>query len=256
MENKTVTIQLVAPSAPIYDGTAKLVTVQQNPTDFFQDLPAVEYCCADGCINAGEHTARLTYGDVTAEAKFTIAVQLLPTAVLSAEGGEYTGSAHAPTVVVEGRTENTDYTVTFPEDMTNAGSKIITVTGAGNYAGTQELTYTITPIAPTAADFTFTPPLAVLIYDGSAKEASVAANEGLVGMGEVTVLYVDEQGSASESAPVNAGTYTVKISVAAGSNYAGAEDLTNTGWEFTIDKTDDLSTVMPSMHPHVAGAAG
>ena len=245
VENKTVTIQLVAPSAPIYDGTAKLVTVQQNPTDFFQDLPAVEYCCADGCINAGEHTARLTYGDVTAEAKFTIAVQLLPTAVLSAEGGEYTGSAHAPTVVVEGRTENTDYTVTFPEDMTNAGSKIITVTGAGNYAGTQELTYTITPIAPTAADFTFTPPLAVLIYDGSAKEASVAANEGLVGMGEVTVLYVDEQGSASESAPVNAGTYTVKISVAAGSNYAGAEDLTNTGWEFTIDKTDDLSTVMP-----------
>lgn len=48
-------------------------------------------------------------------------------------------------------TVSKDYTVTYPADATNAGEKKMTVTGHGNFGGTKELTYTITPctVVPT-----------------------------------------------------------------------------------------------------------
>ncbi len=43
--------------------------------------------------------------------------------------------------------EGTDYTVTWPEDVINPGTKIITITGTGNFAGTRTINYKITEAA-------------------------------------------------------------------------------------------------------------
>ena len=62
---------------------------------------------------------------------------------------QYTGSALTPVVIItDGSTklvENTDYTVTLPEGRINTGDYTITLIGIGDYSGTVEKTFTITP---------------------------------------------------------------------------------------------------------------
>ena len=93
--------------------------------------------------------------------------------------------------------------------------------------------------APAATDFTFTAP-SDLTYDGSAKEATVEVNPEVEGMGEVTVYYSSDDGESWDSAaPINAGTYTVGITVEEGDNYAATDEgeyLTDDDWTFTIAK--------------------
>ena len=48
--------------------------------------------------------------------------------------------------------------------------------------------------------------------------------------------YYDADGNKLDSAPVVPGTYTVKIDVTAGTNYAAVTDLTADSWKFSIDK--------------------
>ena len=59
----------------------------------------------------------------------------------------YDGKEQIPTVTVKigdkTLTENTDYTVTWPSDCKNAGTKTITVTFKGNYSGTAQVDYKI-----------------------------------------------------------------------------------------------------------------
>lgn len=63
-----------------------------------------------------------------------------------------------------------DYTLTYPADTTNVGEKKITVTGLGNFGGTKELIYTITPC-------TLKPTIVLsetdYIYDGNEKKPTV-----------------------------------------------------------------------------------
>lgn len=65
-----VTITLNTPEDLTYNSTAKSVTVTQNPEDVFTDIPAVTY--EGNRIDAGRHTASLTYGEKTATLTFTI----------------------------------------------------------------------------------------------------------------------------------------------------------------------------------------
>ncbi len=51
-------------------------------------------------------------------------------------------------------------------------------------------------------------------------------------MGEATVKYYDKDGK--EAVPENAGTYTVKITVTEGANYAAVTELTADLWTFTV----------------------
>lgn len=83
----------------------------------------------------------------------------------------------------------------------------------------------------TASDFTFAAP-ADLVYNGSAKAAAVTAAPS--GVGEITVKYYDKSGKSLASAPVNAGTYIVKIDVAEGNEYNAISDVTASQWKFTI----------------------
>ena len=138
---------------------------------------------------------------------------------------------------------------------TNAGYQTVTAnfsTNNSNYNAPPGMTATLTinKATPQASDFAFTPPSA-LVYDGTQKTASVVTNltGGKTGMGTITVKYYSGTTQLS-SAPKDAGTYTVKIDVAAGTNYNAATNLTASSWTFTIAKAtpqaSDFAYTAPS----------
>ena len=106
--------------------------------------------------NAGSYTVTARFEEstnataCTATANFTIHPKGLVADDFTLSDTEFTynGSEQKPTVsVAEGSNlaEGTDYTVTYPEASTNAGSYTVTVNGQGNYTGTVELSYKINP---------------------------------------------------------------------------------------------------------------
>lgn len=106
--------------------------------------------------NAGSYTVTATFAatenatECTATANFTIHPKGLVADDFTLSDTEFTynGSEQKPTVsVAEGSNlaEGTDYTVTYPEASTNAGSYTVKVMGQGNYTGTVELSYKINP---------------------------------------------------------------------------------------------------------------
>ena len=74
-----------------------------------------------------------------------------------------------------------------------------------------------------AIDFTFTAP-SDLVYNGSAKAATVTAKDGLIGIGSITLKYYKEN-IATATDPIEVGNYTVKINVDGGNNYNDVTDL-------------------------------
>lgn len=100
--------------------------------------------------------------------------------------------------------------------------------------------YSIEKATPTAENFSFTAPTD-LIYNGKAKTAAIVPNTGITGMGDVSVKY-GRDGREVQN-PTNAGTYTVKIVVIEGTNYATASELTAERWKFTIARNTTEPTV-------------
>ena len=92
------------------------------------------------------------------------------------------------------------------------------------------VTYEIQKADPAAKNFVFTVP-GSLTYDGTAKTADIETATNITGMGDVTVKYYQGE---TEVQPINAGDYKVKISVADGTNFNAASDLTYENWAFTI----------------------
>lgn len=87
------------------------------------------------------------------------------------------------------------------------------------------------------ADFIFTVPTdEELIYDGTAKDAKVSAVPEEL-QDKITVKYYNSEGMIVDKA-VDAGVYTVKIDVAATTNYGEVKNLTHPDWTFTIRKRD------------------
>ena len=89
--------------------------------------------------------------------------------VTAPEGSKYDGEEHKnkPTVT-DTKTdkvlvERTDYTLTYSEDVTNAGKVTVTVTGIGNYTGEFDVTYEITKRDVVLTSATDSKP-----YDGTA----------------------------------------------------------------------------------------
>ena len=70
--------------------------------------------------------------------------------------------------------EGTDYELTYSEDVINAGTVTVTITGIGNYNGTVDTSYEIKP-----KEYTVTTNTASKVYDGTALTASGKV-EGIV----------------------------------------------------------------------------
>ena len=87
-------------------------------------------------------------------------------------------------------------------------------------------------VDPTAEHFDFTPP-EKLTYDGQAKTAKVELKKAYTGAGAVTLKYYKDGTLVDEAK--EPGVYTVKITVADGTNFnATTDELTAAAWTFTI----------------------
>ena len=133
-----------------------------------------------------------------------------------------------------GLVENNDYTLTYPEDATNVGKKKITVTGHGNFGGTTELEYEITPSAQTPfIDLEL--PENGYVYDGTDKTPSVTVkvNGTVLTEGKDYELAYSNNRNAEDGA---------KVTVTAKGNY-GFEPIVR---YFSIAKADSMIDTEPA----------
>ena len=113
---------------------------------------------------------------------------------------------------------------------TDAGEYKASITVGGV---TASVAYTIEKATPKAEDFIFAAPTS-LTYDGNTKSPDIKWASGVSGMGKIGMWCYNEDGEFV--LPKDAGTYTVKINVAEGTNYKAATELTADGWKFSITK--------------------
>ena len=188
--------------------------------------------------NAGTYTVKATvaesanYKATTATGSFTIAPKTVDNAeiTLSQTSYAYNGRAFQPSVTVKDSSAvipASEYTVEYTDNI-NVGTATVTVTDrtGGNYVVSGTATFTITKAALSGVSVF----LSGWTYGDAARTPTVSGN---LGNAAVTYLY-KAAGAADETytnfVPTDAGTYTVKATVAESANYAAAAATRN----FTI----------------------
>ena len=153
----------------------------------------------------------------------------------------YNGSEQAQKPsVMDGDTElveGVDYDLTYSEDLTNAGTVTVTVTGKGNYAGSVDVTYQITPAALTVST-----PSASKVYDGEALAAEGSVS-GFVAGESAPFATTGSQTLVGSSTNTYAIDWAAEGATAKQSNYVISEEL---GVLTVTDGTDD-DPVDPSL---------
>ena len=115
--------------------------------------------------------------------------------------------------------EGTDYKVSFSKDVKNVGTVTVTVTGKGNYAGSVERTYQITP-----ATLTVTTPSTSKVYNGKALTAEGTVS-GFVNGETAAFATTGSQTEVGSSTNTYAIDWGAKESTAKKSNYSVKENL-------------------------------
>ena len=242
MADETYTGSPITPQPVVTDGN----TILTSGTDF-----AFSY---DTNTDAGAATLTITgKGNYTGTAnqKFTIKPKDISSATIRLHNNSFIYDGIAKKVEIASVTlgENTNtLTLTSPTDydikagntFTSANDAItLTIAGKGNYTGTAATTWQITKASPVLGNFDVSQNLSTpLTYDGTPKTVTAQPRNGVIGMGAVTVCYEGSNGTTyarSETAPANAGTYQVILSVVEGKNYTEAEITAGT---LTIEKAD------------------
>lgn len=110
----------------------------------------------------------------------------------------------------------TDYTVTYPDNVTDVGTKTVTITGTGNFKDSKEVSYTINPRTITESMVALAIPSGGYTYDGSAKQPAVTVTDGttVLGTNDYTVTYDNN---------VNVGN-SAQVTVTGKGNYTGTVD--------------------------------
>lgn len=240
IETQEYTGSAITPELVVKDGGVALI----SGTDFDSKY--------DNNTNAGENKATVTINGKgnytgTASRTFTINPKDIKGAAitLQADSLGYTGLMQE--VQITSVTLNqvpltaNDYDIVKGSNKRiNADDSItLTIAGKGNYTGTATTTWKITKAAPKLGNFDVTPDLSQKqTYDGKPKEVTAKTKNGVIDMGDVTVYYEGISGTTytrRETAPTNAGTYKVILSVVEGKNYTKAEIEAGT---LTIEKAD------------------
>jgi len=115
--------------------------------------------------------------------------------------------------------EGADYKVSFSKDVKNVGTVTVAVTGKGNYAGSVERTYQITP-----ATLTVTTPSDSRVYNGKALTAEGTIS-GFVNGETAAFATTGSQTKVGSSANTYAIDWGAKESAAKKSNYTVEENL-------------------------------
>ena len=156
----------------------------------------------------------------------------------------YDGLPHVnPLTVTDTKTgttlvKDTDYTLSYSEDVINVGTVDVTVNGIGNYTGEFKKSYKITP-----REYTVTTESAKKVYDGTALTAG-GKIEGIVD-GEVVVVHTTGSQTDVGSTP---NTYELEWKKASSKNYKLKEYSigTLTVTEQTIDPGEDPNKPNPN----------
>ena len=156
----------------------------------------------------------------------------------------YDGLPHVnPLTVTDTKTgttlvKDTDYTLSYSEDVINVGTVDVTVNGIGNYTGEFKKSYKITP-----REYTVTTDSAKKVYDGTALTAG-GKIEGIMD-GEVVVVHTTGSQTEVGSTP---NTYKLEWKKASSKNYKLKEDSigTLTVTEQTIDPGKDPDNPNPN----------
>ena len=122
---------------------------------------------------------------------------------------------------------NVTYSTADGSAPKTAGTYTASVTVGG---ATASVEFELVKRSAAAENFVYTAP-ENLVYDGTAKYAAVEVSPEITGMGAITVTYYKD-GEAVE--PINAGTYTVKVSTADSDKYYAINDVELAS--FTIEK--------------------
>lgn len=134
--------------------------------------------------------------------------------------------------------ENTDYTLSYSEDVINAGTVTVTITGAGNYSQETTVDYQITPrtVKLTSGSDSKT-------YDGTAlvKHNVTPSEDGFVKNDGATYEFTGSQTNVGTSD--NTFTYTLKNGTLA-SNYI----ITTEAGKLTVNPVTDEVTVTITEH--------
>lgn len=134
--------------------------------------------------------------------------------------------------------ESTDYTVSFSKDTKNVGSVTVTVTGKGNYAGTVERTYRITP-----ATLTVNTPSDSKVYNGKALKAEGSIT-GFVNDETADFKTTGSQTKVGSSTNTYSIDWAAKESTAKKSNYTITENLGT----LTVTETADEIVATPGSY--------
>ena len=131
----------------------------------------------------------------------------------------YSGEARTPEVAVTDGAHtlaaNTDYTVAYSNNI-NAGTATATLTGMGNYTGTRTVGFTIQPqaatLVPPTTGGTWSKDMSL---DESALRALFTVNDasGKALSGDKYTIAVTQNGAPVTLPIVNAGEYTVKVTL-------------------------------------------
>ena len=167
----------------------------------------------------------------------------------------YDGQTHAQKPVVKDKRSNeelvegVDYTVSFSNDVTNAGTVTVTITGMGNYEGTTTVSYKILP-----KEYAVTTYDASKTYDGAPLTAGGRV-DGLVSSSDATFKVTGTQtavGSSSNtykldfSSSTMAGNYKLKsekLGTLTVTETTAQITVTTTGGTFTYDGQSHAATV-------------
>ena len=147
--------------------------------------------------------------------------------------------------------EGVDYDLTYSDDLTNAGTVTVTVTGKGNYAGSVDVTYQITP-----ATLTVSTPSASKAYDGEALAAEGSVS-GFVAGESAPFATTGSQTLVGSSTNTYAIDWAAEGATAKQSNYVVSEELgTLTVTDGTDDDPVDPSLVINKTHEDGTYALG
>ena len=119
----------------------------------------------------------------------------------------------------------------------DAGTYTASVTVGG---ATVSVEFELVKRSAAADNFIYTAP-ENLVYDGTAKYATVEVSPEITGMGAITVTYYKD-GEAVE--PVDAGTYTVKVSTAESDKYYAINDVELASFTITAKDISDGSIIL------------
>ena len=214
-----------------------------------------DYTLSDGNINAGSgYTVTVTgkgnyTGTKTSTTTYTIQKVTIDannsSVTLATNNLVYNRTEQTPPAVekvfVNGRllTVNTDYTVGEVADKTNAGTKTITITGAGtNYQGSTTTTYTIAPKPLTDGMVELADPSKT--YTGSPLTTTVTVKDG------ETILIGGANKDYEVSYSDNTNVGTAVVTVTGKGNYTGVVKKTFRIVEKTAEGTFTVALKTPS----------